>query len=239
MSSSQMDDLAERFAKVSLRNIPSSKVTTSKESLDAEDETQPPRASLMGIPRETRNQIFEYVYNTFDEPSHPVGMRVRIGPFNPHDPGHQLRPQVSLSEAPATKSSILVCRQLCVEMKSMNYAAFRKFYYTNTFCTRVPLIGDLPTLTGFDAPEDRNLRHIEHFVVYPSCLGVVVPVDIMFEAGRWNAYVEVSAQLWSYVGSRVDRLMRVAAPRGRQRLVNFEREMHVNTSCDQERLLLW
>jgi hypothetical protein len=80
-----------------------------------------------------------------------------------------------------------------------------------------------------------NLRHIEHFVVYPSCLGVVVPVDIKFEAGRWNAYVEVSEQLWSCVRSHVDRLTRVAAPRGRQRLVNFEREMHVNTSCDHRK----
>jgi hypothetical protein len=235
MSSSQTDDLAEHFAKFSFRNIPSSKVTTSKESPDAEDENQPPRASLMGIPRETRNQIFQYVYNTHDEPSHPVGMRVRIGPFKPHDPDYLLRPQTSLSGAPATKSSILVCRRLYAEMKKMNYAAFRKFYSTNTFCTRVPLIGDLPTLTGFDAPEDQNLRHIEHFIVYPSCLGVVVPVYVKFEAGRWNAYVQISEQLWTYVRSRVDRLMRVAAPRGRQRLVNFEREMHVNTSCDHRK----
>jgi hypothetical protein len=229
-----MDDLAEHLAKLSLQNNLSSKATTPKESSDAEDETQPPLASLMGIPRELRNQIFEYVYNTLDEPGHHVDMRVSIGPFNPQNPEYPLKPGISLSEAPASKSSILVCRQLCAEMKSMNYAAFCRFY-TNTFCTRVPHIGDLPTLTGFDVPEDKNLRYIEHFVVYPSRLGVVVPVDIKFEAGRWNAHVEISNQLWGYVRSHIDRLMRVATPRGPQRLVNFEREMHVNTSCDHRK----
>jgi hypothetical protein len=233
MATSQMDGLAEHFATLSLRNNLSSKATIPKESPDAEDEAQPPRASLMGIPRETRNQIFQYVYNTLDEPSHPVGMRVRIGPFKPHDPDYLLRPQISLSEVPATKSSILACHQLYAEMESMNYAAFRNFH-TNTFCTRVPLIGDLPLLTGFDAPEDKNIRHIERFVVYPSCMGVVVPVDIKFEAGRWNAYVQVSEQLWSLVNYG-DWLRRLAAPRGRHRLVNLERAMHVNTSCDHRK----
>jgi hypothetical protein len=233
MSSSQMDDLAERFAKLSLRNDHSSKATVPKESPDAEDGTQPPRASLMGIPGELRNQIFEYVYNTPDEPSHYVNMRVRIGPFKPHDSEYLLRPLIELSEAPTRKPSIFVCRQLYAEMRTMmDDAAFLKFH-TNIFRTTVPEFAAPPMLRGFDAPEDKGLRHVEHFVVCPNPWNEEDAVDIRFEAGRWNAYVEVTQELWSSVIWRGATLgSQPLLPRGRHRLINFEREMHANTSCD-------
>jgi hypothetical protein len=96
-------------------------------SLVATEESRPHQTTLLGIPHELRDAIFEYVYETT---SGPVSLFLyRSGWRETGRP----RTQIFHSQVPPSVDLLLLCRHFYTEMRSMQAAAFRQYWGTNAF----------------------------------------------------------------------------------------------------------
>jgi hypothetical protein len=216
MSASSTSSLAGALERSSLEGCTSS--TSGK--------NPPHQATLLGIPQELCNKIFEHVYGLFDAPGGHVALMLSIeGVYCPEIP----EAAVESSEAPPSKSPILVCRQLYTEMKRMQAEAFRQYWSNNTFDASSS--GGLHNTTDMlYAVADHDLEHVKHFNILDSCdnVGVAVMVLCRFEAGKWTAAFSVSDRLWKCICDCNGRNRR--GPRGPHRLISFDEEMRRQTS---------
>lgn len=153
---------------------------------DADSHTPPSQASLLGIPQELRNKIFEYVYGEPDAASGLIKLKVlgpswaagtTAGPNLTIDASVRIPP----SSVPPSKNAILACRQLRIEMSNMQAAAFRRYWSESTF----DIYDDRGLLSNiFCAGSDRDLQHIKRFVDQVKWRGKMITVGLHFQAGK-------------------------------------------------------
>lgn len=217
MSSSQATRLADEPGRILPQdhNI----VTTPDASLEAVSNRQPRQTTLLGIPRELRNKIFEYVYAT----PHSVSITVTTAwspPFNSEA-------STSLSQAPPCKDPILVCRQLYAEMGKMQARAFRQYWSNTVFEVSLRDIAPLPASKLYIISDD-NLKHVEHFVIPVDCRRLEAKVECRFKQEHWTAFFEVSEDLWKTICDCRSWVPYPPAPQRLQRLAQFGIQMRMN-----------
>lgn len=186
------------------------------------------QASLLGIPQELRNKIFEYVYEEPDAASGSIKLKVlgpswaagtTAGPNLTIDASARIPP----SSAPPSKTAILACRQLRIEMSNMQAAAFRRYWSESTFD-----IYDYREQFSkiFCAGSDRDLQHVKRFIYQVKFRGKMTLVRLHFQAGKWIASFCLPDQPWSKMIQDLGK----PAPRGFQRLAGFEEAMRLQRS---------
>lgn len=211
MNPDQMDTLVDEMTAASLQNHSPESVTNRSEGQSSRSlptartfvaltcadlgtaHAPPSQATLLGIPQELRNQIFEHVYDVFDK----AGERIDMILYNPRtsddgsDNWNTTQAMIPLWAAPSTRTPTLVCRQIHTEMKEMQAAAVRHYWSTNIFSIRLRFPEQQPLHT-YQAAKQRDFAHAEHFALHPTCCGFEVLVSIEFEAGQWTASSDVS-----------------------------------------------
>lgn len=192
----------------------------------APSHTPPSQASLLGIPQELRNKIFEYVYGEPDKASGWIKLKVlgpswvagtTTGPNLTIDASARIPP----SSAPPSKNAILACRQLRIEMSNMQAAAFRRYWSKGTFDT-YDYREQLSNI--FCAGSDRDLQHARRFVYQVKFRGKMISVRLYFQAGKWIASFCLPDQPWSKMFQDLGK----PAPRGFQHLAGFEEAMRLH-----------
>lgn len=124
--------------------------SVSKQQSENITKSQP---TLLGIPQELRNQIFGYVYNS------PVGGRIGLAMVSTT---HTKGIAFVHGKEPPFRDSILVCRQVYSEMRSMYTCAYRSFWTSNRFWVSTGFSG---TINASTLVPDRDLQHIQHFMI--------------------------------------------------------------------------
>jgi hypothetical protein len=126
----------------------------SKDSLGSDKDTRP---TLLNIPQELRDKIFEYVYGTGADNG-----RVDVVVVNSREPFVRKATLASHHTLPS-KDTLLICRQLYFEMRSMQKALYRQFWTANTFF--VSSSQNFQDLEGQQAAFSNDLLHTQHFAI--------------------------------------------------------------------------
>jgi hypothetical protein len=116
-----------------------------------------PAPTLLTIPQELRDDIFKLVYATSVDTDKPIGLHFVSA----------RRAGIESHEAPPTKATFLVCKQLHTEMRAIHAAAVRQYWTTNQFlvnCERAS-----PTDLHLDIVADRDLQHVSSFALPAHC----------------------------------------------------------------------
>lgn len=168
------------------------------------------RSKLMTIPRELRDIIYGYVYDY--NPKKETKSKGRD--INHDDRVSSLPDRIPLERtAPPSKDAIMPCRELYLEMRRMQIAAYRRYWTNNRFtfsfagdatynrwlctqgqCPSTQALQDLSHVDRFAAPPQgsrifsmlpstQDLRHIRHFSALYHDLDVF---DVVFELGKWH-----------------------------------------------------
>jgi hypothetical protein len=171
--------------------------------------------TLLEIPQELRDKIFEYVYGVSDAANKRIDIRLLRPSRN-----IEAEARIPSCQAPQFKDAILVCRQLRVEMSNMQAAAFRRYWNESTFH-----IGDdgMDLGDSFRTGSDRDMQHVKHFVIHARCDRETVEVGLQFQAGKWTASYYISDRLWS--NSTLYLQHGIPAPQGLQTGFDFEEDM--------------
>ena len=183
------------------------------------------QASLLGIPQELRDKIFEYLYGVSDAANDRINIRLpRVHWSNVKS--IKAEAMIACYQAPPSKDAILVCRQLYEEMSNMQAAAFRRYWEENTFhiCEDDVVLGN-----RFYAGSDRDMQHAKHFVFHVRCDGEPVEVEMHFRAGKWMPSYYISDRLWST--SVYFQRFGTPAPQGPQPAYEFEGDMRQRSAA--------
>ncbi|GAB7329746.1 hypothetical protein MBLNU13_g01475t2 [Cladosporium sp. NU13] len=174
MNFSLIDGLAEGMANVSLQDgAPNAFVNRSQDSAIAH--APPSQATLLEIPQELRNKIFEYVYDVCDKPDSCIDVVF-------HDPA--LGSATDQDSDPRLSSTLR-------RVQKMQAAAIRHYWSKNIFSIESTGPKQLPH-HAYQAVRPRDLMHAEPFILQLIGYGLEFPVAIRFEAGQWTASSDVS-----------------------------------------------
>jgi hypothetical protein len=223
MSAISASDFAGGIDKTSLKDHTSR--STSEDCLASATKSQPHPATLLGLPQELRDKIFEHAYESLDSPDDRI--RLTLSADNIYGPRKGFPgAAIPSSQAPPSKDPLLVCRQLYIEMGSMQAAAYRQYWSKNTF--DVSLASHLENTPDIHySVADRDLNHIKCFTTSGSYEGgeSVVEFEYRFRDGGWMASFDVSNDLWNFICGYNSWPPNLPRLRGRSRLIGFEREM--------------
>jgi hypothetical protein len=143
-------------------NSPSDEISkASKESvgLDSDKNIRP---TLLNLPQELRDKIFEYVYGN----SGADDGRVDVVVINSGPPFR--RAILASHHTLPSKDTLLICRQLYLEMRGMQRALCRQFWTANTI--HLSYSQEFKDLEGQLRQHERadfydGLLHAQHFVI--------------------------------------------------------------------------
>jgi hypothetical protein len=163
MSSSQLSSLVASNSPPSTFTSPTESISLSRDipkaskgSLCGDKDTRP---TLLNIPQELRDKIFEYVYGN----SGADEGRVDVVVVNTRRPFR--RAMLASHHTLPSRDTLLICRQLYLEMRGMQQALCRQFWTANTI--------HLSSSQKFKVPEGQHeraafydgLMHAHHFVI--------------------------------------------------------------------------
>jgi hypothetical protein len=172
------------------------------------------QASLLGIPQELRDKIFEYVYGVSDAADEHINVMLHRLDWNNMNSA-KAEARIASYQAPPSKNAILVCRQLRMEMSNMQAAALRRYWDKSTFhISDDGVLGD-----RLFAGSDRDIQHVKHFVFHVLCMHEMIEVELNFRTGKWAASFYISDSLWS--ASAIFLQLGLPAPQGSQPGVGF------------------
>jgi hypothetical protein len=165
MSASSTSNFAVGIDKLSLKDNTSR--TSSEQPLETAAETQPHPATLLGLPQELRDNIFEHVYEVLGSPDDRIMLMLCLDIYRRRKGFPEAA--VPSSQAPPSKNPLLVCRQLYVEMKSMQAAAFRQYWSKTTFDLCLGGRFKCYTPDMLHSVAERDLKHIQNINIPNSC----------------------------------------------------------------------
>jgi hypothetical protein len=220
------------------QNHPRSATTHSPattQSLTTTEQSRLYQPTLLGIPQEMLDKIFEEVYEPLDTAGEPIGLFF-YGPYW----GTECRAAVVPSQAPPLKDSLLVCRRLYVEMGSEQATAFYRCWENNK--SQV-IRSDESTRSSpmLHAVAGSDLMLAMHFSVPAECLGLTTQTDLHFQVGQWCAFIDVFDALWDKlchewqrrVPAGQQQLALPPEPQSRQCVDAFEDALNVVLFCER------
>jgi hypothetical protein len=154
-----------------------SKASTESVGLDSDKDIRP---TLLNIPQELRDKIFEYVYGNSgadDGRVDVVVVKIRPPWSRAMLASHHILPSREMLASHHTlpsRDTLLICRQLYSEMHGMRKALYRQFWTANTF--HVSYSQHSEDLEGRQATFYDGLLHVKHFVL------VIEKSDYRYEA---------------------------------------------------------
>lgn len=175
------------------------------------------QATLLGIPQELRNKIFEHVYSDYGTTaSHILADLVNV--FNVQG---DVRVQVASCHSPPSKDAILVCRQIYTEIKKMQAAACRRHWSESTFNINFVESPSNSPAEAYICP-GRDLQHAKHFILRTHYRGSLIACHLDFQLGKWTIWFHASERGWYGL---VPGPGWPPEPQGPQRLAYFEDEL--------------
>jgi hypothetical protein len=185
----------------------------------------PNQPTLLGIPQELRNKIFEYVYGLPDAADDCIKTELLASSLII---GITTRPslvegaavRLNSNQAPPSKDPLLVCRRLWFELRYMQAAAYRRYWTESTFdiCRDHISLAD----GSCDIPSS-ELRYAKHFIIHVHYGRAKIAVRLHFQAGKWIGTFRVPSHDWALL--RQPSNTNVPAPQGLLCLIGFEDEM--------------
>ena len=190
------------------------------------DQAPPSQATLLGIPQELRNRIFEYVYDVSDMTS----SRVQVELFSTSWGSRKTAVRIPLHQAPPSQNAILLCRQLYIEMSNMQAAAFRQYWSEGTF----EIGGDEPRFGDKFYARPNNdlqhvkhyLQHVKHFILNARYQLPTFDIGLHFQAGKWIVSFKIPDSFWPVFGQPPAGSVAL----GSQRVIGFEDQMRITSS---------
>jgi hypothetical protein len=137
-----------------------------------------PAPTLLTIPQELRDDIFKLVYTTTIDKDEPIELHFVSA----------RRAGTESHEAPPTKATLLVCKQLHTEMKKMHAAAVRQYWTTHRFLVNPKRAH--PSNLHLDLVANRDIQHVSSLALLTHCSfsGDDVQVPILFgTSSGWTA----------------------------------------------------
>lgn len=176
-------DFVDFFETMSIQESASLADESAKASGESTDTDRSSQPTLLSIPQELRNKIFEYVYDTTGATHGRVDL-VIIDSKNSSQRGTLITSHQTLP----CKSPLLICQQIYQEMRGMQKAAYRHFWTSNAFW--VSFHNSSRTLHRQLIASNENMLHIEHFVIVFEKTDHHVEVDINIGGGRTTSSVK-------------------------------------------------
>ena len=185
----------------------------------------PNQHTLLGIPQELRNKIFEYVYGLPGVADDSIKTELLAsswiigitgGPSLVEDAAIRL----NSIQAPPSKDALLVCCQLWFEMRYMQAAAYRRYWSESTFDIRSDYISLADGSCDIPSSE---LQYAKHFIIHIHYGDAKIAVTLHFQAGKWIGTFSVSSHEWALL--RQPSNTNIPAPQGLLCLIGFEDEM--------------
>jgi hypothetical protein len=159
MSRVASDSPASTLTSLPESNSLSDKISKASKETLGPDSDKDLRPSVLNIPQELPDKIFEYVYGTGADNG-----RVDVIVVNSRRPFRRV--MLASRHTLPSKDTLLICRQLYFEIRGMQQALYRQFWTANTI--------HLSSSQEFKDPEGQHERaafynglvHAQHFVIF-------------------------------------------------------------------------